>query len=462
MKTITIVTGWSFPTRNLLRTDVLKTLKSDKNLRIVILSPAVWEGYFIKEFADDNVVIEKLYRFNNKYNYEYGTLELLFRGLRGTVLMHPKFSATSYIKSTIFNRKHPFLGAFRTILLKTLFRSKSFRILLEKLEIVIFPDKYHKKIFQKYNPSLVLVAFPFYNVYPVVRRAVRNKVPIIAHISSWDNLTSRGELPFKFDKLIVWNNTMKEEAIKYHGYHPDDVWVCGAPQFDIYFGGRLPPKEEFFKKMGADPTKKLIVYCMGSPGTKYVDNDIIDILNKSIEKGKIAYPCQLIIRQSPKSVRKPAETIRKSNIVMEIGRPVPFFPDYKVDILSEHMIDFACLLKYCDLLISTASTTTIDASCFDTPVINIGFDGYKKKPYWSSVLRFYDYTHYSELGKLGGSWVVKSEDELIQAINEYLRNPELHKEGRRKIVETQCQYTDGKSGERIAKMILSYLRSLSR
>jgi spore coat polysaccharide biosynthesis predicted glycosyltransferase SpsG len=460
MKTIMIVAGCTFSTRNLLRTDVLKTLKSDKNLRIVILSPGAGEDYIVKEFTDSNVIVEELYRFKNKYGYEYGPLEMLFRGFRGTYLMHPEFSKTSNIKFTIFKNKHPFLGALRMVLLKTIFKSMSFRILLEKLEVLIFPDKHYKNLFSKYNPILLLVAFPFYpNIYPVIRRAARNKVKIIAHISSWDNLTSRGELPIKMDRLIVWNDIMKKEAVKYHGYRPEDVWVCGAPQFDICFRGRLPSKEEFFKKIGADLNKKLILYCMGSPETGKADKEILEILNKSIKEGKIAYPCQLLVRQSPKSLYKPPRK-QKNIIVMDIGRRVSFYPDGQVDIGLENMIDFACALKYCDVLISTASTTIIDACCFDTPAIGIGFDGYQKKPYLESVIRFYDYTHYSEIVKLGGFRIAKSENELIYLINEYLKNPKLDKEGRKRIVKRECKYTDGRSGRRIAKMILKYLSEL--
>jgi hypothetical protein len=459
MKTIMIVVGCAFSIRNLLRTDVLKILKSDKNLRIVILSPGAREDYFVKEFADDNVVIEELYRFNNKYGYDYGALELAFRWLRTTYLMRPEFNETSRIKFMVFKQKQPLLGALRTILLKTLFKSKAFRILLEKLEILLFPDRYYKTIFQKYNPFFVIIPFPFYpNVYPVMRRAVRNKVPIIGYISSWDNLTSRGGLPIKMDKIIVWNDIMKEEAIKYQGYRPEDIWVCGAPQFDIYFRGQLPSKGEFFKKFGIGPNKKLIVYCIGAPETGQSDQEILEIINKNIEEGKIAYPCQLLVRKSPKRPWEPVGKFRKNTIAMDIGHRIKFLPEGQVDIGRENMIDFTCALKYSDVLVSTASTTIIDASCFDTPAIGIGFDGYKKKPYLESIVRLYDYTHYTKLCKLGGFMITKSEDELIKSINEHLRNPRLNREGRRKIVEKQCRYTDGKSGERIAKAILNFSR----
>lgn len=460
MRTVFIVAPRTYSTRNLLRTNFLKTLKSAKEIKIVILSPAFVDQAFVKEFTDENVIVERFWWFNNKWNYEYGALEMLYRAFSKEFLYDPESCETARIKTEVYKQKSSkMFAAVRTITTKTLAKSRSFKTITRKLEMLFFPDQVYDKVFKKYNPAVCIVPFPFDpNVYPIVRRAARNKVPLVYYVMGFDNLTAKGDHPVVADKLIVWNEIMKEEAVKYHNYHPDDVWVTGPIQFDIYFRKYLPSKEEFFRKIGADPNKKLITYCTMSTEVGPADPELVEILNKSIEDGKFIYPCQLVIRPSPKDVREYSTKFKK-NIVLEFGRQVKYFPD-GWDATPEDMINFACLLKYSDVWIQTASTTAIEASFFDTPVVSIAFDGYKQRPYWASSARCYSYTHYKPVVESGATTIVRSEEELVRAINEYLKNPALNRDGRKKIVKLEFEYVDGKSAERAAKMVLNFLAEL--
>jgi len=49
---------------------------------------------------------------------------------------------------------------------------------------------------------------------------------------------------------------------------------------------------------------------------------------------------------------------------------------------------------------------------------------------------------------------VYSREELIRAINEYIAEPKRYGEGRRRIIEKQTQFTDGRSAERLGQTIL--------
>ena len=122
------------------------------------------------------------------------------------------------------------------------------------------------------------------------------------------------------------------------------------------------------------------------------------------------------------------------------------------------VIHLASTLKYSDLIINVSSTLVIEAAIFDTPIINIGFDGYQNKSYLESVRRYYDYyTHYLNIIKSGGVKIAKSPGELISLINQYLENPSLDKEGRKRIVQEQLWKFDGKSAERVAEYVAKFL-----
>ena len=64
----------------------------------------------------------------------------------------------------------------------------------------------------------------------------------------------------------VWQPTMvpatlsmKQQAVELHGYRPEDVFVTGTPHWDVYFRGtRGPTRDMFFRRIGADPSRKLV------------------------------------------------------------------------------------------------------------------------------------------------------------------------------------------------------------
>jgi len=124
----------------------------------------------------------------------------------------------------------------------------------------------------------------------------------------------------------------------------------------------------------------------------------------------------------------------------------------------EDMYGLAELMCYSDVVVNMASTITIDAAAFDTPVVNTAFDGYKEQPYLRSSRRYYDYEHYKRVVDTGGVKISYSLDELIRQIQEYLDNPKLDAEGRARIREEQSYKLDGKASERIAEFLIRYVR----
>ena len=55
--------------------------------------------------------------------------------------------------------------------------------------------------------------------------------------------------------------------------------------------------------------------------------------------------------------------------------------------------------------------------------------------------------------------VFAGSDELIDLINMYLANPEIDREGRRKIVEQECGPNHGDAGEKIAHRIMGIINN---
>ena len=120
-------------------------------------------------------------------------------------------------------------------------------------------------------------------------------------------------------------------------------------------------------------------------------------------------------------------------------------------------------MYHSDVVLNVASTIAIEASIFDTPVVNIAFDqdDAETRPFLASPLRYYSYTHYQQIVRAGAVRIAKSAGEMIDLVNAYLVVPSRDAAGRRRVVTEQCEFTDGRSAERLAGLIVRELTGRS-
>jgi len=121
------------------------------------------------------------------------------------------------------------------------------------------------------------------------------------------------------------------------------------------------------------------------------------------------------------------------------------------------MLNLAQTLYHLDAVLTVASTMLIDAVALDKPVVCIAFDGKEKLPYLKASGRHYVCDHVQNVVRTGGIQIVYSFEELVDALNRYLKDPQQDAEGRRKIRQEQCYHLDGGSGERAAFAVLREL-----
>jgi hypothetical protein len=84
-------------------------------------------------------------------------------------------------------------------------------------------------------------------------------------VASWDNLTSKGLLRFVPERVFVWNETQRREAIGLHEIPPECVVATGAARFDEWFALRpSTSREDFVRKVGLDPARPFLLYLCSS------------------------------------------------------------------------------------------------------------------------------------------------------------------------------------------------------
>jgi hypothetical protein len=443
---------------NMLRHGLLARLLSDSHARVVLTSPLSRDAGFVREFAHPRIVFEDLPAHTPS-------------GLEGRLLtlMQACYLDSGITESVRIRRAEAELkGTIRWIrakarLGKTLAPSIARPASRYDLSDRLVSHPYADALFERYRPSLLVTSSPglILPEVPFLRTAVRRRVRALAIDPSWDNFTNKLLPVRRVDRLFVWNTLMRDQAIQWHGYRPDMIRLCGASQFDGYFRGALPTsRDEFCRRIAADPHRKLITLTT-TPRELYPFHErVVRHLSSAMASGAIAQPSQLLVRLHPRDDEAAyREVAALPHVIIEKPfRPTVTVADgLAVDVMPEHQRHLAETMRHTDVAVNVASTITIEACVFDTPVVNIAFDGAEPLAYARSARRYYAFTHYVNITRHNAVRIAAAPDEMIHHINAYLAAPDRDAAGRQRVVAEQCHFVDGRAGERIATGVIEEL-----
>jgi hypothetical protein len=95
----------------------------------------------------------------------------------------------------------------------------------------------------------------------------------------------------------------------------------------------------------------------------------------------------------------------------------------------------------------------IDASFYGKPVVNLGYDAGKERPFYESVERVFHFTHARSVIEFDPTYIVKNEEELLSALRKSLENPSEKRPQQRRFLEVVCGPLDGLSYQRWAQEV---------
>jgi hypothetical protein len=115
-----------------------------------------------------------------------------------------------------------------------------------------------------FTPDLVLITPLVYLgswQFEVMRAALAEGMRTAFAVGSWDHLSSKALVRDVPQRVLVWNETQKDEAVRLHGIPADRVVVTGAQCYDQWFGRQpVRPREEFCALVGLPADRPLILY----------------------------------------------------------------------------------------------------------------------------------------------------------------------------------------------------------
>ena len=451
-KTIFIVIYQGHQARNVLKTDIFKLLKEREDLRLVIFCKKIKADYYRQEYGGERVIIEgvelpKMQGLERKFfNLAAILVDSQTVKLRQLKLLDKERNHLKYLIRRLITK---ILGNCPPI--KSLIRYFDFHFCLRK-ELLEY--------FDKHQPDLVFVP----NILgrldtAMVQAAKKRGVKSVGMVNSWDNLSSRGLMRAVPDKLIVHNETIKNEAIHFDGLRPANIFISGLPHFDYYVKEKRSSKEEFYRRINVPPDKEIILFCPIGPPSCTTEWQVLKQLHQAIKDGKITFKAHLLVRLPPNNQSMAGEINPDENLTVD-RQGFRFLSGDLNDWewTAKEMIHLADSLYFSKVLIGYASTMTIDAAAFDLPVINVAYEGWEKKKGIETYEWFYYHTtHYLPVIQSGALKLANNLEQLIDLINQYYHHPEQDREKRKKLLLEQTYKFDGRSGERLADYLIKNL-----
>ena len=314
------------------------------------------------------------------------------------------------------------------------------------------------KRLEQERPASVIAMGPFKPAQmSIVAAAKQLAIPTIAYITSWDNITTKTGLVFRYDGYIVWSEQMKRELQEFYpAARTRPVYVVGAPQYDIFTQDRyFQTREEFFRSNNLDPARRLVVYCLGSPNIIREDYGALQFVER-VHGSQDLSNVQVVVRPHPgffENGYTELDEIRRRFPGVLIQSPHRHWQKAAFQ-GDESIIEWVNTLRYADVVVNLASTISVDAAVCDNPVVNLDFDPQPGAPNQELVKEInHKWNHFKPVAESGGVWMAEDMNGVVEGVKTYLKHPELHREQRQWIVRYVCEKVDGSAGKRMAEAI---------
>ncbi len=190
-------------------------------------------------------------------------------------------------------------------------------------------------------------------------------------IASWDNLTNKGLLRIEPDRVIVWNEAQKREAVEYHYIPEHKVSTTGAQLFDRWFGRTVTrQREEFCQRVGLPDARPFLLFTGSS-------------MFIAESHAEVAFVCRWIqaIRSSSDSTLRDINILVRphpynargweSNPVADL-RGVSVFPRSGYNAVEPgNRADFFDSLSHAAAVVGINTSAMIEAAIVGTPVFSL-------------------------------------------------------------------------------------------
>jgi hypothetical protein len=251
------------------------------------------------------------------------------------------------------------------------------RAVLNVLERTVPPGKALAAFLEKHRPDVVLVT-PLVELGAPQLDHLRAAQALGLHtalcVGSWDHLSSKSLIRVWPDRVFVWNETQKAEAVDLHGIPPERVAVTGAQNFDQWFG-KTPTesRDRFAERMHFATDRPIVLWLCsslfrGSPPESDLVENWVRALRASSDP--LIREANVLIRPHPQRLDewRRVDLSDYGRVTVKSGNPVD---DASRD-------DYFDQLYHSDVVVGLNTSAMIEAGVVGRPVLSIVQDEYAR------------------------------------------------------------------------------------
>lgn len=432
--------------RNFVETGIIRELSKKFDVMLLVEEK---DSYIISELEKYDLIYSTFKRsFFNKVFFRFGFyFEKLqyysFFQKHNTKTMRKYISRdkeSNFLKYLVLFNLARFIGVFFN---KYHFVNFYFKFML--------PKKFNKQISE--SNKILLLSTDLLIDKAVLYQSKKLGIDSYVIPHSWDNLPARGYMSTSCSYMLVWNDVMKKQANELHGIPLERIFEIGIPQYQYYLDlAYNKTKNDFFKYYNVNKSKKTVTYTCNSIRIFPDEELFIDELIKLSKK----HDFNLIVRLHPSERVSFYKDRFKNDKLIYLDEPSANFTATSIFDIEKNdngTLQFVLLMKYSDVIINLASTITIDAIIFNTPIICPSFNlDNNIKGKWNEAKKWYESSHFEDIINYNAVKLANNIEDLENHLESYLMNQELDSSNRTNLANQFCKI-DYDVKERILKAL---------
>jgi hypothetical protein len=263
-----------------------------------------------------------------------------------------------------------------------------------------------------------------------------------------------------FDHLCVWNDISKREILAtMKAYQAHQIHVVGAPQFDVY---GEPPSADYAtwcRTRGLDPHKRTILFStmpqVRHDGQHLILRRLRDVFAADPQRyGNL----QMLVKVHPFDNSGLYDELQASGFIRILGTNLEAGKRQDEWIPKDNsMAENRDALHHSALNINIFSTMTLEAACLDRPIVHIAFD-VEGQSNPIPCRKYYEFDHFKPIVDSGCSILALSFDELLQAIDRSLAQPDERAVQRKAVAQLYFGVAPGHSARLIEELVVAQAR----
>jgi hypothetical protein len=241
--------------------------------------------------------------------------------------------------------------------------------LLDWLERAVPENPEFRALIARHRPDVVLLT-PLIGLgsqqIDYLRAARSLAIPTGLAVWSWDHLSSKALIRERPDRVFVWNDTQRREAIEYHHVPEDRIAVTGAQCFDRWFG-RAPSRDRhtLCQSIGLTPVRPFVLYVCSAPfiGSQPEAPFVVEWVRRLRESSGTLRDVPILIRPHP------SRTAEWAGVDLAAFRDVVVWGSNPVDPGSRN--DYFDSLYHSAAVVGLNTSAFIEAGIVGRPVLTL-------------------------------------------------------------------------------------------